>query len=940
MPKTAIPKAPEFANLDSYLGAFSADMAARVTTGFRPLFDPESDTLSPAVLQLSDEAMQPYPAQAVGIEAVLRLLDRQRCAHVVGEQGTGKTPMGLWIVRAQEVKTGQPQRVVITAPNQLVKKWQRHAQMILPGCQATIVRTYKDLLPLARSVTWSEKAITHADGGTSVQRSKRILPPSRTEVWILPRDRGKLGYAWANGVLGKTTLITTTDTDGSVRLPRSEDGRKLKTPVVLLSCPKCGGSIVDEEGEEVGLDYFTKSDGGPKSRRCCGRKGWDPLNPERKCNEQLWQAFNGGRSPFAHDSLAAPGISPRRVAPCVFLRKLGVRFDFYIADEVHELRGEGSLQGQMFADLCGLSRRRVLLTGTLVGGYATNLLHILWRTMPERMRADGQQHSSEGFDKYTQLYGVLQTITRYVCKNSAQSINDLMLGRGKSNGRRQKVLPGISPVLFVHFLLDSAVFIRLAEMHDQLPPFSERVHVVRMTREQDEALAEMQDAFAEHRERVKPCRAWSAAQAAFMRWPDKSWVTSYPIWDVDPDEGTRILAFTVPSLPKREYAKERRIRRLVRRNMLRGRKTWVFTELTGRDSEPAWDWMDYLAGYLGQHGIRAAVLRSGNTGGPDPEDREEWIAKMTPDVDVIISNPTLVQTGLDLYDFPSIVYAHPGQNTYTLRQASRRAWRLGQSLDCEVDYLVYTASVGKSVQKAAMTLMSKKMAASLAIEGDFTSEGLAALSDSDDMATQLAKFIDGRLEELDDVKDAFATYRKKLQACVPANVMAKPVRIRSGQPAPLPAPMPAVGPAISVLADVPVAPQPIRVVVPVAPVVAEDAESKSIRERKAARLEAACLVLGGKPDESNGDVYRFGDRWYQLIAKKRSTVRDRNFLTTLVSHPDAWLLFVEPVSEMGPCQSDARVTVGGIEYSVSGLAGQAWLAGERKPARIEVEASV
>ena len=59
-----------------------------------------------------------------------------------------------------------------------------------------------------------------------------------------------------------------------------------------------------------------------------------------------------------------------------------------------------------------------------------------------------------------------------------------------------------------------------------------------------------------------------------------------------------------------------------------------------------------------------------------------------------------------------------------MRQASRRAWRVGQTLDCRVFYLYYK----HSAQEVVMRLMSRKMLASMSLEGNFDSEGLAALA--------------------------------------------------------------------------------------------------------------------------------------------------------------------------------------------------------------------
>ena len=58
-------------------------------------------------------------------------------------------------------------------------------------------------------------------------------------------------------------------------------------------------------------------------------------------------------------------------------------------------------------------------------------------------------------------------------------------------------------------------------------------------------------------------------------------------------------------------------------------------------------------------------------------------------IDVLITNPELVKTGLDLLEFPTIVFLQSGYNVYSLQQAARRSWRIGQKQPVRVIYLGY-----------------------------------------------------------------------------------------------------------------------------------------------------------------------------------------------------------------------------------------------------------
>src|SRR5207244_10649911 len=80
----------------------------------------------------------------------------------------------------------------------------------------------------------------------------------------------------------------------------------------------------------------------------------------------------------------ADRTGPRRVPLADYvLRRMRGYFDLAIFDEVHELKARGSAQGLAGAALAEACPRTLVLTGTLLGGYASNLFHLLYRFSPE-----------------------------------------------------------------------------------------------------------------------------------------------------------------------------------------------------------------------------------------------------------------------------------------------------------------------------------------------------------------------------------------------------------------------------------------------------------------------------------------------------------------------------------------------------------------------------
>ena len=77
-----------------------------------------------------------------------------------------------------------------------------------------------------------------------------------------------------------------------------------------------------------------------------------------------------------------------------------------------------------------------------------------------------------------------------------------------------------------------------------------------------------------------------------------------------------------------------------------------------------------------------------------------------------------------------------GYNAYTLQQASRRSWRIGQQHPVDVYFLGYA----DTAQMACLSLMAKKIAVSQSTSGDMPDTGLDILNqDGDSIEVALAK---------------------------------------------------------------------------------------------------------------------------------------------------------------------------------------------------------
>jgi hypothetical protein len=104
-------------------------------------------------------------------------------------------------------------------------------------------------------------------------------------------------------------------------------------------------------------------------------------------------------------------------------------------------------------------------------------------------------------------------------------------------------------------------------------------------------------------------------------------------------------------------------------------------------------------------------------------------------VQVVICHPKLVETGLDLLAFPTLYFYETGYSLHTLRQASRRSWRIGQRFPVRVKFVTYSGTM----QETCLRLMGKKMLVALMMEGKFSGEGLQALDTDEDLMSAMAR---------------------------------------------------------------------------------------------------------------------------------------------------------------------------------------------------------
>ena len=193
-------------------------------------------------------------------------------------------------------------------------------------------------------------------------------------------------------------------------------------------------------------------------------------------------------------------------------------------------------------------------------------------------------------------------------------------GRNSRRRKYRKVVrerPGLVPSALFH-IIGNTVFLRLADVASGLPDYEEKILVSSMDSEEDSTGYSQRTAYNTVFEELK--KELAAAERL---------------------EGRRVLVYVTHTGTR---------------------------DITGR--------MDDI---LTRHGFRVAVMKADAVA---PNRREAWVAdRVQEGIDVLICHPRLVQTGLDLIDFPTIVW---DETEFSVFQSTQKSTVLmGSRFGCD-----------------------------------------------------------------------------------------------------------------------------------------------------------------------------------------------------------------------------------------------------------------
>ncbi|PID86886.1 MAG: hypothetical protein CSB13_02125 [Chloroflexi bacterium] len=736
--------------LEQFLQKWIAHLTGIVALDYPPVYRFDMNGYGNLLNSLSKQRLIPgmngksglLPAQKHAAAAALTRLETEQDAVIVGEMGSGKSSIGAAVAAGRNAR-----RTIVLCPPHLVDKWQREFKAVWPGVRTMHLQTISDVdqffadqpdnAPLvgvlkqttARSASGWEHAYDYggpashnygSKGYSDIQRSWGQVLSAR-KLMDLPAEKRPFTEHQIHALQQR-----------GIRCPVCGETQFLSGRPLTVNELKSATRVCSNEACRSPLYQFTRrrSDSQIRGsfklyveRERLIRSYIDKGQPVPFHELQKWQGTYV-KDTFGYGKVPLAGYIKKRARR----QPAGRRLDLLLVDEVHQYKGFDSDQGYAMHHLAQAAEKVVALTGTIYGGKASSLFYLLFRLAPEMGRAyvdpeaTGQRRLRSR--DWVSAYGILQRIeTITLDEDGKQTANS------RSNVRF-KELPGGSPAM-LPWLLNRSVFLSLGDMGFPLPEYTEIPVSVPMAPAQAVLYEDLKEQLKEElKERlIRGDKSLLAGYLyALLFWPDsprRAKVVSCP--------RTGNVVASVPGLPEDFIGpKEEEIIDLCLQEKAQGRRVILFCQQTDTlDIQPEWKAM------LEAAGLKAAILRAA------PNKREKWVEKQVKaGVDVIITHPRKVETGIDLLDFPTIVWMAIDYSVYTVLQASRRSWRIGQTEPVKVYYFAYE----ETIQEDALHLVAAKVAAALRVNGDtIGDDSLADLDDltSGDLVATLAKIVVG-----------------------------------------------------------------------------------------------------------------------------------------------------------------------------------------------------
>lgn len=531
-------------------------------------------------------------------------------------------------------------------------------------------------------------------------------------------------------------------------MERDRQVREGWVPRMGWTCAHCGRPVLTPKSELADRKFVY-------ARGIKGKCDWcrEPLNAQSRERDNVGDRKlsvykHEAQRPFyvnARGERVIPwGDKPRsnpKMALGYFIgRRYKGKIDVYLCDEVHECKAGETAVGRSFGKLRNASDVTFGLTGTLYGGKASDLYALLLRmgNIPV-IQAYGWNSKT----RFIRECGVMDTITTQTFGTDAVG---RLNGEVSEPSSREEERPGITARLAA-IVQNCAAQVLLPHMGFKLPHYQEIPVWLDLDSRVEGSYG---DADANGKRLIqKTKRALGSYLQTTLLMPYAPWLPMQIdgrsaedkkdgarmdlVWEHEPLAASLIL-------PHHEKLAE-----IIGEQKKRGRRVLLFCQHTGtKDVMP--DVVAKVSDLLAKQGIsiNMAILRSSVEGG----DRDNWFAQRAAEgVDVVVCHPMLVRAGMNLIQWPCIIFLEPNYSLFVTAQAKKRAFRPTQTEPCEVYFVGYK----DTMVAMALSIVARKSAAAAIMSGDNLNEGMmevdGGMSLFAELASRVADETAGRIDE-------------------------------------------------------------------------------------------------------------------------------------------------------------------------------------------------
>ena len=657
-----------------------------LTQRHQPRIDPTDARYAPVRQRIAQLARRPIGKQAPScVTAAVAIRDLEEL-FLVGQPGIGKTFLTIAACRGAEFS-----RMLVITPSHNPETWVREIVATWPAAKIRIVTSIGN--PRFPDVSTFDLKLASTDLETI-----RQTPASPDEpVWaIMKRDTAKRTYPFS--VFTRPVSGNPTAHDGAVSRLYRTDHSIASVPAndhtLHQTCPFCLRNLDDD------IKTLQHRD---------------------------------ARCPHCFQHLAAPNCrtpADRKVPWTDYIaRHMPTWADVFIMDEVHQYKNRDSAQGEVARRLAQASRRVMALTGTLIGGKATDAFYLLCGVSKRFRRKFGYQEHQ----LFLSLYGREERTFRTTSPNPDNVRTGTRTTR-RSSRTKTREINGFKPSLMNHFW-ENTIFTRIPDIAPSVPEPTITAHLVQLDdtpltdasgditshQEAYQHLAATLQAYHDDNDTVHSFTLQSRMQQELLTFPENAWQTTKPA-----GVHNEVIA-TIPALPKdRIYPKEQLLIELLKEQKHLGNKCLVYcTHTKTRDVTKR------LAEILSKAGINAMPLPQ-----MEADRRLSWLETASLKADAIICHPKSVETGLNLLQFPTIIWFELDYSLYLIEQASARSHRINQTIPVSIHFLAYA----NTLQERALRIIAAKADTGRLIYGELSATGLSAFNpEADDIRSTMAR---------------------------------------------------------------------------------------------------------------------------------------------------------------------------------------------------------